>query len=198
MHSPGSVTRWLRALETGDEDAARHLWNRYSSEMHDVAHRRLRRLRRRDIVDAEDIVISSFASVCLAARNGLLSNVANRDQLWGLLIVATQRKVGHYAQYATAKKREASALIDVEEQLTQYGSRLERMVDTAPSPDAAAIMAEQAEALLARLKDADLRAVAIMRLAGHTNEEIAAELGYTRRTIQRMLSMIKDYWADVK
>ena len=132
MRNEGSVTGWLRALEQGDEDAARRLWDRYSGELHQVAKRRMRRLARRDIVDEEDVVLSAFASVCMSARNGLLDKVANRDELWGLMIVATQRKVGQRVQYVTAGKRLAEQNADHEAVSYEVGSRLQRLADSAP------------------------------------------------------------------
>jgi DNA-binding CsgD family transcriptional regulator len=38
--------------------------------------------------------------------------------------------------------------------------------------------------------------VALMKLEGLTNDEIAGRLGYSRRTIQRMLSLIRDVWGS--
>ena len=75
------------------EDAAHRLWERYSSEMEQVAKRRMRRLKRRDILDKEDFVVSAFAGLCLAARNGQLAGIANRDGLWAMLIVNTNPHV---------------------------------------------------------------------------------------------------------
>jgi hypothetical protein len=108
MNSKSSVTDWLRALEKGDDDAARRLWERYSGQMHDVARRRMRRLTRKDIVEEEDMVVSAFASLCLAARKGQLSGVKDRNGLWGLMIVATLRKVGQRSEYTQAAKRGAA------------------------------------------------------------------------------------------
>lgn len=42
----------------------------FDAEMRKVAKQRMRRLRNRDIVDEEDIVLSAFASFCLSARSG--------------------------------------------------------------------------------------------------------------------------------
>lgn len=92
MDTNGSITNWLRAIEQGDDDAAHRLWDRYSKDMHKVALRRMKRLKQRDIVDEEDIVVSAFAAVCLAARKGQLAEVFNRTDLWGLMVVATLQK----------------------------------------------------------------------------------------------------------
>ena len=51
------VTRWLRELEAGDQDAARLLWQRYYRELVELARARLGQTPRR-IADEEDIALS--------------------------------------------------------------------------------------------------------------------------------------------
>lgn len=197
MDTNGSVTSWLRLLEQGDDDAAQRLWDRYSSEMHKVAQRRMHRLKQRDIVDEEDVVVGAFAAVCLAARKGQLQTVLNRTDLWGLMVVATLQKIGQRVQYTEAGKRQADKLIRQADGLDEFGSRLERVACDADGPQSEAVHAERVEQLMARLPNPDLRALAILKLAGHTNDEIAKELGFTRRTIQRMLNLIRISWDDL-
>lgn len=195
MNSASSVTDWLRAMEGGNDDAARQLWERYSGQMHDVARRRMRRLKRSDIVDEEDIVVSAFASLCLAARRGQLAGVKDRNELWALMVVATLRKVGQRKEYTQAAKRDPELVLDQIERRDELGSGMQRLACDAPSPSSVVIRAERVEELLSKLNDPDLRAVALLRLAGHTNDQIAAEMGYTRRSIQRMLALIRRSWS---
>lgn len=191
-----SVTDWLRALEQGRDDSAQKLWDRFSPEMHVLAKQRMRRLKNRVVVDEEDIVQNAFASFCLAARNGQYSTVANRNELWGLLVVITLRKVGQQGQYTAATKRGAGQLLDQAARREAVGSKLERIATDSDDPAIKLVLAEEAEVLLSKLDDQELRSVAVMRLAGHTNDEIADALGYTRRTVQRMLAVIRSTWED--
>jgi DNA-directed RNA polymerase specialized sigma24 family protein len=46
-------------------------------------------------------------------------------------------------------------------------------------------VAEESRRLLERLDDEQLRTIALYKLEGHTNDEIAAKLGYERVTVQR-------------
>lgn len=196
MTPPGSVTNWLRAIETGDNDAAQQLWNRYSAEMHGVAQRRMRRLKPKDILDEDDIVSGAFAAICLAARKGLLVKVGNRNELWGLMIVIIHRKVGQREEYVSAAKRDALQTVSQVDRLQDFGSRLERLAAADSGVLSQLIQVEAADVLLRKLDDPDHRAVAVLKLAGYTNDEIATELGYARRTIQRMLSLIKTCWEE--
>ncbi|TXT31313.1 MAG: hypothetical protein FD138_2177, partial [Planctomycetota bacterium] len=76
----------------------------------------------------------------------------------------------------------------------QVGSRLERVVDDDLDINHQVIADDLADELIKALDDPALEAVAIMRLQGFTNDEIADKLQLTRRTIQRMLNLIRAKW----
>ena len=46
--------------------------------------------------------------------------------------------------------------------------------------------------LLDELADADLESAALLKLTGSTNDEIASHMSCTRRTVQRLLKLIRD------
>ena len=56
-------------------------------------------------------------------------------------------------------------------------------------------MVEEYARLLDGLGDDALRSVAVWKLEGYTNEEIAAKLGRAPATVERKLRMIRDAWA---
>ena len=56
------------------------------------------------------------------------------------------------------------------------------------------MLTEECERLVGLLGDPELQQVALWRLEGFNNEEIAAKLKYTRRTVQRMLKLIRQVW----
>jgi DNA-directed RNA polymerase specialized sigma24 family protein len=58
----------------------------------------------------------------------------------------------------------------------------------------AAIAAEECRRLLELLGDADLRALALAKMEGYTDDEIANQLGCARRTVQRRLRLIRQLW----
>ena len=53
---------------------------------------------------------------------------------------------------------------------------------------------EQFQRLLARLPSDELRAIALGKMEGHTNAEIAARLGCTEKTVERRLGLIRSVW----
>lgn len=67
-----------------------------------------------------------------------------------------------------------------------------------PGPAEAALVAEQCRVLLSVLDEADptgvLRRVAIHRLEGFSNSEIAKSLGCARKTVAVRLALIQNLW----
>ena len=74
------------------------------------------------------------------------------------------------------------------------GAGLGQVRDPAPDPALAALMAEECDRLLRRLDDAGLRRLALLKMEGHSNEEIAATMGRALRTVERKLGVILDLW----
>jgi DNA-directed RNA polymerase specialized sigma24 family protein len=55
-------------------------------------------------------------------------------------------------------------------------------------------MAEQCEILLQRLGDDTLREVAVLKLEGYRNQEMAGRMGCSLRSIERKLELIRKVW----
>ena len=53
---------------------------------------------------------------------------------------------------------------------------------------------EEFQRQLARLPSDELRAIALGKMEGHTNAEIAAELGCADATVERRLKLIRSVW----
>jgi DNA-directed RNA polymerase specialized sigma24 family protein len=58
------------------------------------------------------------------------------------------------------------------------------------------MVADECRVLLGRLRDDSLRRVALLRMEGYTNEEVADRLGCSLRTIARKIELIRRTWAD--
>jgi len=198
----GSISRWLGDLKEGDQAAAQPLWERYFSRLVVVARGKLRRMRRTTAdEDEEDAALSAFNSFCAGAAQGKFPKLADRDDLWRLLVVITARKAMAQAQRQGRKKRGRGRIVD---EAMLFGNDvdpgegslagLERIADAGPTPEFAAMMAEECQRLLDALGDDDLRQVAISRMEGYNNDEIAGQLGCARRTVARRLDLIRQTW----
>ncbi|WP_145276756.1 ECF-type sigma factor [Tautonia plasticadhaerens] len=193
----GSVTRWIGQLKAGDPDAAQPLWERYFERLVRLARQKLVAGRRRGgDEDEEDAALSAFDSFCAGAARGRFPLLGDREDLWRLLVVITARKAGAQAQRRRARKR-GGDLHRVEAPAAQEadGLDLERLAGPEPTPEFAAMVAEEYERLLEALGDDDLRRVAVWRLEGLTNDEIADRLGCARRTVARRLDLIRKIWS---
>jgi hypothetical protein len=95
----GSVTCWLGNLKEGDLAAAQPLWERYFTRLVGVARGKLQKMRRTSAgEDEEDAALSAFNSFCGGIARGRFPQLADRDDLWKLLVVITARKAIAQAQ----------------------------------------------------------------------------------------------------
>ncbi|MFI5459076.1 MAG: ECF-type sigma factor [Isosphaerales bacterium] len=194
--SNGSITRWIADLKAGDLAAAQPLWERYFARMVDLARARLSASCRRDAAsDEEDAALSAFDSLCAGLAQGRFPQLADRDDLWRLLVVITTRKVMAQARLQLRQKR-GGGHVQLSSDLADSGSEdeddiLARAVGSEPTPEFAAMVAEEYRRLLDRLGDDVLRQVAILRMEGVTTDAIAEQLGCSRRTVARQLALIR-------
>jgi DNA-directed RNA polymerase specialized sigma24 family protein len=184
---PGSVTKWLSELKEGDEQAAQALWNRYFSQLVELANRRLKRYDRE--ADGEDIALCAMKSFCLGARQQRFPSLTDRDGLWPLLVTITARKTSNEVKRQRAKKRDAAA--------NEHVVDLNLLLGNEPSPDFAALVADETNSLLRALDDDVLQTIARRKLEGYTNEEIAEEFEVSTRTVVRKLARIRQEWEAV-
>ena len=73
---------------------------------------------------------------------------------------------------------------------------LEQMDAAGPSPAEAAVLNEALEKRLEALADPELRRIALWRLEGYSNREIADRLECTERSIERKLGRIRSLWTS--
>jgi DNA-directed RNA polymerase specialized sigma24 family protein len=69
-------------------------------------------------------------------------------------------------------------------------------LDREPSPELAAQMTEECQRLLANLGNETLQAVALWKMEGYTNIEIAAKLGCVEQTVERKLRAVRQVWSN--
>jgi DNA-directed RNA polymerase specialized sigma24 family protein len=198
----GSITGWLGDLRDGDQAAAQPLWEHYFSKLVTVARTKLRRMRKTTAdQDEEDAALSAFNSFCAGAARGKFPQLADRDDIWRLLVVITARKAMAQANREGRQKRGGGRVVE-EAVLFGHGlggadgslAGLERIAAQGPSPEFAAMMAEECGRLLDALDDDSLRQVALSRMEGYNNDEIAEQLGCARRTVARRLDLIRKTW----
>jgi RNA polymerase sigma factor (sigma-70 family) len=199
MDSQGSVTQLIEQLRSDNptlrDDAARGLWERYMPALLELARHHLdHKLRHRQ--DEEDVLQSMYASICLRQRRGAFE-MSGRDELWKLLVTVTLRKARNAARNHRRQARDYRREHGQDGGDPTRGSWPLELIDASePTPDDAASFNEEVERRLLALGDPVLRRIALLKLEGYTNKEIARELDdCTERTIERKLARIRTRWA---
>jgi DNA-directed RNA polymerase specialized sigma24 family protein len=191
MSSAGSVTRLIGMLKEGDRAAAQLLWEAYFGRLVDLARSRLKDVPRR-AADEEDVALSAFDSFYRRAERGQFPRLEDRDDLWQLLFVLTVRKAINLVRYQGRASRgggRVAGLADLD------GLDVDGVLGAGPSPELAAEMAEECQRLLDGLRDPTLRSVALWKMEGYTNAEIAAKLGCIEHTVERKVRTIRLSWS---
>lgn len=182
----GSVSHWLEGLREGDSVAAQELWDRYFARLATVAQSRLAHLARE--ASGEDIALSAIKSVMLGVREKRYPDLTDRSGLWPLLVTITARKSVSEQRRQLAQKRSRAPECRLQD--------LQDYIGVEPSPEFAIEVADELERLVWTLDDPSLREVVEKKLGGCTNEEIAEELGCSKRTVIRKLKLIRQEWRD--
>jgi DNA-directed RNA polymerase specialized sigma24 family protein len=144
------------------------------------------------IADEDDIAQSAFASFYRAAEQGRFPQLSDRHDLWRLLIVITQRKIAHRLRHQKRKRRTSNIC-------PRTGSvepvDLDDIAGSDPTPEFCMLTMESFRELLNRLDDSTLQSLALKKMEGYTNEEIARERDCSLSTIERKLRRIRHVWA---
>lgn len=199
MTSEGSITRCIALLRQGEDAAAQLIWERYFPQLVRLARGQLAGSPGRS-VDEEDVALSALDRFCRAVHQGRFPQLADRHGLWRLLLQITIRRLQDQGRYERRQRRDAGRVYRASDLAVGPSSEerdfLDEVADDAPGPDFAAMMAEQCRELLARLENPQLQALAIAKMDGTSNEEIATQMCCSPRTVERRLKLIRDIWRD--
>ena len=195
--SDGSITHWFEQVREGDSLAVRAVWERYFPELVRLAREKLRGTPRR-VADEEDIAASVMESLFRAAQKGRFPDLADRHDLWRLLLGMTARKVVDLKRRETRKRRgggrvRGESAFGGADSASEHAG-LAEVIGNMPTPEFAAMMAEACQRLLERLGNPNLEALAVAKMEGYTNEEIAERFGCSVRTVERQLRLIRKTW----
>jgi RNA polymerase sigma factor (sigma-70 family) len=183
MLEDASNQELMHAWREGNHLAAQVLVQRYMARLTAFARGRLsRKLSRR--IDAEDVVLSAWRSFFVATGNGRIA-APGGDDLWPLLVTLTMRKLARQVARQTAQRRNVAV------EATSHELDWQVIVARDPSPEEAALLADEVESLMAKLAHSD-REVLTRRLQGEDQTVIATALNCSERTVRRALARIQD------
>jgi len=190
-----SVTQWIEQVKAGESVAAQRLWERYLSQLAQVARARLAGSPQQ-VADADDVVVVAFEKFLRYAQGGRFPRLDDRFDLWQVLLLVTDQAAIDQRRAQSAAKRGGF----VTRSLTDAGGRADESgaqwqpAAPEPTPEFAAAASEQCRRLFGMLDDEELHRIALGKVHGMTNEEIAGQEQLSLRTVERKLNIIRRIW----
>ncbi len=191
----GSISVWLEDLKHGDSLAAQQVWQRYHHQLLTLARMKLGQLPKRE-ADEEDIVQQAFDRFFRGVDAGKFPQLADRDDLWKVLVMLTARQSVNEFHRQTRQKRGGGKVRGESIFGGDGPMNIDQVVGNEPSDEFASSIALSVSKLLVALPEGRLREVAELKMEGATNDAIAVALGCSCRTVERKLQVIRKIWAE--
>lgn len=185
-----NVSHWIDLIKDGDSLAANQIWQHYFDRLVRAVRRKLYG-QNRAISDEEDIVLSVFDSFYDAVEKGRFPDLADRDDLWRLLLRMSARKVIDKRRKDQRQRRGGDIKLHSMDQPDDDGNLIEVIGDE-PTPEMVLMMQESMENLFSHLDGGPLRDLAGAKLEGYSNAELAKRFDCSVRTIERRLHLIRE------
>lgn len=201
LEDEGSITRVIRQMQQGDGDGATYLWHRFFVRLKYLVKDRLRS-QLGALSDEEDVALDSLSEMFRGLLDGKYPSLDNREAFWRLLVTVATRNVIDEINRENRLKRGAgrvfheSAFTSIDD---ESAALFEQIASSVEAPDVQMMITERCTELLESLGHDQLQAIAIMKTAGSTNQEIADSLGLSLRSVERRLAEIRQCWnAELK
>ena len=181
-----------RLKDETDESAVEKIWHRYYGQLITYARKKLRNVPLRDF-DEEDIVTDALETFFKDVRRDRFPHLADRNDLWRILLVLTLRKVLQNIRSNRAAKRGGGQVRG--DSVFISGSKAAGF-DKLPSSNMsfAEELSMEMQEQLDSLGEDSLKTIAIMKLQGFTNQEVAEATRVSERTVERKLERIRRHW----
>jgi RNA polymerase sigma factor (sigma-70 family) len=195
-----SVSQYIDGLKRGDELAAQKIWERFYQRLIVQADRKLKASPRKSM-DEEDVVQKAFADFFRQVKQGRFPRLDDRNDLWQILAMLVDRrakdqiKAQNTQKSGGARVHTESVFFVMESSSAVHG--LGQVQDVLPSPALVLEFIEVMEERLAGLRNETHRQVALYKMQGYSNREIAELLQSSERTVERSLQSIRKRWEKV-
>ncbi|MEM7785113.1 MAG: ECF-type sigma factor [Planctomycetota bacterium] len=193
--SQNSVTLMLSKLKGGDEVAAQLVWDRFFDRVTALARKKLGAISKR-IGDEEDVALSAINALYQGAADGRFHTLKNRDDLWQILCMITSRKAASAWRKQKSRKEVGESVLSGD-QPNDDAFGIEHIATAKPDQVYVDSLTNTSNELLEGLNER-LREVAILKLQGHKNQEIADKIGRSIKSVERYIATIREQWQEYR
>jgi len=188
-----SVSRWISELQEGDPDAAQRLWDVYFKRLIKEA-RKIMATQRKRISGPEDVAIQVFTSFVRQAEEQKWTKLESREDLWQILLMLTKRRSQKEFRKENAEKRGGGKVRGESVFAGGSGPAFGSEAVEDVSPEFVMELMDELRHACEQLNDPSLEQVAVLRLQGYENKEIADKLEMSLRSVERKTRLIKKIW----
>jgi len=194
----GDITILFRRItEARDDEACEQLWEIYFDRVIRIARSRMQNFSSRDFGE-DDIAASAMKSFYVAAENGRLDSINNRDSLWRVLSTITARKASQKNRRFRTGKRNNGQTLTFTDAASQSASESHPTAPdpVAPGSDEAFVgqLLLECQEKLESIPAPRLRQIALMRLEGCDLGEISDATDLSQSSVKDKLRAIRQIW----
>ncbi|HMO15583.1 MAG TPA: ECF-type sigma factor [Pirellulaceae bacterium] len=185
------------------EDEGQAIWNEFFPRLKRFARKKLEGMPLRSF-DEEDIALSAMNSFFRGHNQGRFDQLANKDELWRLLVTITSRKVTSQRRRLMSEKRGRggvhgeSVFGKPNDFSTDAGQGIGGVAGPENLPESAEAMVVACEHLINVLPDEKHKQTALLRMEGFNNQEISDRLQCSLARTKQRIKNIKELWAELE
>jgi DNA-directed RNA polymerase specialized sigma24 family protein len=192
----GSVSGWIELIRLGNTVAIEPLLERYFQRLVSFSDRKLRSgIRTSD--DGEDIALQVIESVFRKIGRGSYPKLSDRNDLWLVLMVAAQRRVIDKQRKVLRWERHFAPVRTLTDLMEVLNDDLGEYLSKDDGQRRACEMIDLWDHMLSKLKDPSHREIAMLKLDGYSNRDIAIELKMTPKRVDRAVESILERWRSI-
>ena len=170
------ISEWIERVKSGpDAEAENGLYTQFFLKLEAVASKKLNNRH-----DGESVAQSVMKTFFRRIREGLFPDFDDQTDLRKLLLKTAHFKINNFRRHQFAEKRDVRRSVS-----------LEWIQETSPTMELADKFYDECNDLLESLTDERDRTVAVLKLEGCTNAEIAEKTNRSTKTVEWRLRKIR-------
>ncbi len=188
-----SVSQYIEGLRAGDGDSTQKIWERFYGRLVRLASQKLSTNKK--AADEDDVVQEAFAQFFREVEQGRFPKLDDRHDLWQVLAMLVDRRAKDHAHREQAQKR-GGGNVHTESIFMKWENSggIAGVPNPEPTVDLARELSEVFGERMKELDDQAFRELALLKLQGYNNREIAEKTGFSLRTVERRLEQIRAKW----